>query len=332
MTRPRSAEAADLEYWRRLNPQLTVCGGGRPEAPAGRALAPEEVEAHAEQVRVEGYFRADGCLDAGLVDRLREGILAVRAAGWHQSFAFVYDELWQVARCAAIQALAGRIVGPGYHQRPRVWVYHVEVGLGEGSAGSGKGTRWSGWGPHIDADEPIIAAGGRPKVVSVWVPLTDADPDNGCIYVVPTNLYAGTGMFARYPLPEVVSAADATALLHAARAVPARAGSIVGWHQNVIHWGSFSSPRGRSARISLGMEFQLPGAALTGAARVPFTWAPDAGLPDFRRRLMMIGFLSSMYLGYSEEYLATPERRQLSQELLAMSMAAQRPRGAANAG
>lgn len=314
-------KAVSVEYWRDLNPQLTV---EQPPVGAvadlGDELAPPAIAEQLNRFGVEGYFHTEACFREPWVARIRDGIERVRAEGWHPTFAFVYDELWLVARAPAMRALLHALLGAGYQQRPRVWTYYVEPGSTAPSAGSARGNRGSGWGPHVDAEEPIFAEDGRPKVLSIWIPLTDTDESNGCMYVVPHNLFNGTSIFARFPIPDTMASAEAVSLMHAARSLPARAGSILGWHQNLIHWGSISTSRARGPRISMAMEFQLRDAALTGTTRTPVVWSPEPAMPDLRRRLRSIGYTSTLYLGSSESWNATPERMVLSRTLVSLPL------------
>src|SRR5207244_2616081 len=102
----------------------------------------------------------------------------------------------------------------------------------------------SGWPPHCDD-------ANRPNRVTVWIPLSDATLDNGCMYVVPRDR----------------AAADADARLQACRALPAAAGSILGWNFDVLHWGSTCTRPGEP-RIAISQEFIAPGAA-TAADELP---------------------------------------------------------------
>jgi hypothetical protein len=49
--------------------------------------------------------------------------------------------------------------------------------------------------------------------------------------------------------------ADVRELLHATRALPARAGEVLGWDFDVIHWGSPSSDAATEPRVSLSQVF-----------------------------------------------------------------------------
>jgi ectoine hydroxylase-related dioxygenase (phytanoyl-CoA dioxygenase family) len=118
-------------------------------------------------------------------------------------------------------------------------------------------------------------ADGRPKVITVWLPLTDATPENSCMYVVPADRDPTYGSEMDYL--HQFSLADI-------RALPAQAGSVLGWDQAVLHWGSHSVNRAVSPRISIACEFQR-------GDQVPYG-APlfnPAEPPDFATRQVLIG-------------------------------------------
>jgi len=103
--------------------------------------------------------------------------------------------------------------------------------------------------PHRDHNHAESnAEDGSPEILSIWIPLNDVDTQNGCMYVVPKE-------FDEYfDKPEDDSHLKAamwkdtgrTELrfdLACGRPLPAKAGSTLGWHGNLIHWGSkYCSP------------------------------------------------------------------------------------------
>lgn len=103
--------------------------------------------------------------------------------------------------------------------------------------------------PHRDHNHAESnAEDGSPQILSIWIPLNDVDTQNGCMYVVPKEFDE------HFDKPEDDSHLKAamwkdngrTELrfdLACGRPLPAKAGSTLGWHGNLIHWGSkyFSS-------------------------------------------------------------------------------------------
>lgn len=225
----------DPEFWKRLNPALSV------------SERPFDPRPHVEQFRAEGWFQTDPVLD---VSSLRAAVESLAAAKLLPVFAFVYDEFWEVHRGAAVSALLSALLGPGYSQKPYVWIQIVD-----------RASSSSGWPPHVDRDPPT-------EDISLWIPLTDATLDNGCMYLMPS--YA-----SRDDLQSI-------------RALPAGAGSVLGWRQDLLHWGSYSSVRATEPRISIALEFDRGGGI-----------DPRAPLPSLEERLNLI---AKQILKYLEEF------------------------------
>ena len=84
---------------------------------------------------------------------------------------------------------------------------------------------------------------GRPNLVCVWVPLTDATLDTGCLHVVPRD---ADRLFDDPDHPDHLRPAQTEAdgghalrfPVGAARAIPAEAGSVCLWAGQTIHYGS----------------------------------------------------------------------------------------------
>jgi ectoine hydroxylase-related dioxygenase (phytanoyl-CoA dioxygenase family) len=118
-----------------------------------------------------------------------------------------------------------------------------------------------------------VGLDGRPTLLTVWIPYTDATPENGCIYALPTSLD-----------PNLPNHQEIRMVPHAqyVTALPADAGSIVAWNQFILHWGGRCSPYAPHPRISTGIYFQSS-AEPDYRRAVPF----DAPLP-FETRLTLI--------------------------------------------
>jgi hypothetical protein len=217
-------------YWRRLNPTLSV---------THRAF---EIDPLIESFRAEGWLQSDPVIETR---SLRSAVEALVREKWLPVFAFVYEEFWLGGR---LDPLVQALLGPGCRQKPYLWIQHVEPAASS-----------SGWPPHVDQDPPT-------KDISVWIPLTDATLDNGCMYLMPS--YA-----PKHDLQSI-------------RALPARAGSILAWRQDVLHWGAYSSRRAKEPRISIALEFGREG-------------LDPAAVPPFEERLKLI---ARQILKYLEEF------------------------------
>lgn len=260
-------QAEDPDYWRQLCPGLAIDASTSTEGFEVASLSEEQVATRADQIRREGYFQTEPLLDAGLVARMRDAVEALRAARWPMVFAYVYDDFWQIARTASLKRLVMAVLGEEYRQNSYFWTYYVAPVRGA-----------AGWPPHEDSPDR-----GSSRL-TIWIPLSDATVDNGCIYVIPRD---------RIPdvLPEAfaeitsVTHSQLRALLHGVQAVPAAAGSLLGWDHHLIHWGSVS--RGQTtARMSVMIEF-VANSRVARPEELPL-WSPDV-LPPFSERTRTIG-------------------------------------------
>jgi phytanoyl-CoA dioxygenase PhyH len=259
----RWAQAQDPEYWRALVPGAHVLGPPPIPPPGADGTATGDAVA---SLRRDGFFHLRGALDSRLVLHLNAIIDALAAARWPPAFAFVYDEFWMCARLPAIVELVTETLGRHASQIPHVWTHVVQPLRGA-----------AGWNPHLDG-----AGRGR---MSVWIGLTDASIENGCMYVVPRG---GTpdGLAERIAHNGTITVAEALAMLKATQPMPTRAGDALGWTFDVLHWGG-RAQSGQSARRSVSLEFIAAGETPQGDEHplVPLGGPP----PPLDARLRAIG-------------------------------------------
>ncbi len=259
--------ARDPDYWSRLNPQLSVLGESKifldaPPLDAGRHRTT------LERLETEGYFQLPPLFEKSSIDSIRQAVETVRAAGWPMVFAFVYRECWQIFRANPIVQMLSSALGDGYLQNSRIWCFYVHPRRGA-----------SGWPPHADK----FKLNNR---VSIWLPITDATLDNGCMYVIPRNRVPESLRELNFPDFGPVNYEQLSALLRGTRAVPAMAGSLLGWNFQLIHWGSMNQGADQP-RIALGAEFISKDVSLgTGEAPV---FPVRGALPTFADRMKSIG-------------------------------------------
>lgn len=227
----------DPDYWRELNPDLSVTD----EPPAARAVAYERAWAASERchqrLRTEGYVLSPPLVPIDMVLRLRTAVERIVARGLPPGCALMYDEFYQVY--AGVLSAVTPILMP-----EDFWVFFVPPDDGATS-------HWTAFPPHKDwADvDPGVMAGDLPTVLVGWVALTDVTPNDSCMYIVPGDCDRGYRTHDR-----VVHADDFR--LQDVRAVPASAGQVLLFSTHVAHWGSRSSRWATHPRISISMFFQ----------------------------------------------------------------------------
>lgn len=236
------AQYLDPDYWRELNPELSITSSPFADFPPVN-VTPDEAAGHARQLLEEGYLQTRPLIAPDIYARLARGIRRLAEAHVQTVFASLYDEYYHVFQ--GLEPLFTPILGEGY-----LWVgngnyaYYVPPG-DPGTSGLTAAA------PHRDTLGPDaqILTGHMPSLVSLWVPLNDVSTAESCIYVVPADL--DPDYFTSKP------GVDWTELnLQAIRALPAEAGSVLAWSTRIIHWGSAASRRARYSRMSVAMYFQ----------------------------------------------------------------------------
>jgi hypothetical protein len=293
----RLAWCIDPAYWTGRLPGASI---GGPASRHDEAVAPpSDTPASAADVLVDGYCVLPVFLSPDGIRGLNAAIDVVTAHGWPPTFAWVFDELWRAARAASIRHLITATLGDAAQQIPHVWVHVV-------SAHGGKG-----WSPHVDGGEDRDA---RARL-TVWIALTDAGVDGGCMYVVPrTDAPADLGTFDWSK--ESLRQADALRMIGAVRALPADAGSALAWNFDVLHWGSACCHAG-GARRSLSIEFIARGSTPTPDEVPLLNCGERDPLPTLDERLRCIAW---SLLEYNQREPAMRRFAPLAEALLSRSV------------
>jgi hypothetical protein len=266
-------------FWKKVNPSLHITS-----RPFSRRRKPyrvnsKRISAALEQVKSDGYFQVEAVIPRADCKKLGDAVLRIVAAGGHPLFAMVYDEFWRVF--SRFDPILEPILGKGYRLVGDYWFWCVSPNSAP-----------SGWGPHRDSQCPApLRDDGRPPIISVWIPFTDAVPTNGCIYVLPTSLDKNVVD------PQTGDRGMAVRSLQDVRALPAKAGSVLGWNQHILHWGGRCTKYAPHPRISVGIyaeTTEIPSSHSVEALFVDF----DKSLP-FEKRL---GFVGTAIVRYRDAF------------------------------
>ena len=256
----RVDRACDADYWRSLTSDVSVLDSCA--ALDSQDSAEAAVQSAIASVRDDGVFQLPPVLADRSLRALNAAVDAVVRAGWPAVFAFVYDQPWLCARLPSLARVVTGALGVGYQQIPHVFTHVVQPRRGA-----------SGWPPHVDGYSK-----GR---LSVWVPLTAATLDNGCMYVVPSSAVA-LEIAARPEWMCTLTGDEALALFHGSRAMPTPAGAPIGWRFDVVHWGGRVMTPGAERR-AFSLEFIAAGQEPAGDEH-PLV-SPDGPLPSWPVRL-----------------------------------------------
>ena len=230
------------EYWRKLNPQLTLEGKNNSVAPS--AISETQLEDVSRSLAEDGYFNLQNILDVSSISRLRSGVERLHADGLAPAYIYVYDEAWHIF--ASLHKILTRFLGEAPALLPNFWAWFIEPK--EGSRG---------WPPHQDCeaetsfrlldDEYIFMS------LSFWIPLSEATLNNGCMFVLPRR---EAQILQNYDMNEIQ---ETPILNDKIRALPAKPGDVMGWAQDIYHWSGVVDKYAATPRISLSLEFQNSG-------------------------------------------------------------------------
>lgn len=242
-------------FWHELMPVLHITDTPFENQHIGHELSPELQTRLRKQMIDDGYFQLPPILDEEETLLLRNLVLQLHQENIMPIFAAVYDEFWQTLQ--RLRGLLTPVLGAGYRLVPDFWVWHVEAD-----------DNVAGWGPHRDGDQVAtnMRSDGTPTLCTAWITLTDVDTTNSCIYLLPRKYDAVFQDFVRrkFGQPGIPNPEQIPLPLNRVRALPARAGSILGWDQNMLHWGSGSSQWAAGPRISVGIYYLAADAPLAG--------------------------------------------------------------------
>ncbi|MEQ8285772.1 phytanoyl-CoA dioxygenase family protein [Thalassospira sp.] len=235
MITPKNATRPEI--WQQLNPQLTISTGIDP------VVAVDEIGAGdggfvggelSDRFWEEGYFLIEDILPRDELAKLRQGIETLVSNGMSPALIYLYDEAWQVFR--RLKPLLSHFLGERVALLPHFWAWHVDPGQ------DGRG-----WPPHRDYQGESVVGDDMLISLSLWVPLSKASPDNGCMYVLPRSFEKCYDLAVTKP---------EDVFLQDVRALPAGPGTVMGWRQDLYHWGGRASKHASEPRISLSLEFQ----------------------------------------------------------------------------
>lgn len=276
------AELCDKKFWQAQFPNLTM------EATASKSVTKphQDLERITARMLKDGYFGDSDAIIFRHTNAIAEGVKRCVAMGLPPVFVFLFDEPWECYH--RLKPVLSHLLGDDYKLLPDFWAWHVDPQKAQ-----------SGWTPHRDKGYWSLAPDGSPLSLTVWMPLSDANPMNSCIYMVPAHLDPtyGTKRDAEHSMPP-----------YAIRALPAKPGDYLCWNQAVLHWGSPSSEFATAPRISMALEFQRSN---IGEFNSPLL--PSDPYPDFNFRLRLI---AKQILQYQHMYGFSQELRDLAAFIL----------------
>eukprot|EP00934_Nitzschia_sp_Nitz4_P002853 Nitzschia sp. Nitz4//scaffold18_size181773//43016//44521//NITZ4_001902-RA/size181773-processed-gene-0.192-mRNA-1//1//CDS//3329539972//2843//frame0 len=237
----------------------------------------------------------DNKLDQELISKIRGGIEFLQGPngqGLPATFVFLFDETWQLAQ------QSNRILEASCHPKNQFHLDLLAWCIGPGD---------SGFSPHrdrqpVDAPASFHHASGsdsaleeEPKFVTHWVALSEATPQNSCLYMIPKPLDPGyvTGDVDDDKDPLQRALPDKTCYQQI-QALPRKTGQSLLFSHRIIHWGSHNSTTLDSSQPSssrMAISFVSSDPDFEEPLLRSSTWdvsTLDSTLPPFWVRLLII--------------------------------------------
>ncbi len=219
----------EKEDWLALAPRLSIgADASIEEVPFPTSRLTEISDSFWE----EGYLSLSPLFGEDELPPIRDAIYAMAERNIPPVYIYLYDQPWWLFN--RLGALLRHFVGENFGVLPNLWAWHLNRENAQG------------WPLHRDCDAETVF-GEEDDVflmsLSLWLPLTDTDESNGCMYVVPQSRHEAKLS------PQKPSLLDA-------RALPVAAGSVLGWPQDLYHWGGEYTAAAKNPRVSLSLEFQ----------------------------------------------------------------------------
>jgi len=262
---------ATKEFWVDINPHLHITD--EPFQGQNYDCDSQRLDIATRQLEEDGYFKIESIVPNSMCEALVLGIENVVNCGLPAPFALVYDEYWEVY--SRLQNMLSHFVGADVGLVPDFWMWHIA-----------KDANMAGWGPHRDDEiegRPVLREDGKPLILTVWIPFSNATPLNSCMYLLPLSRDPS------YPDKIEKNSLPEGALQHV-RALPATPGTILGWNQYVLHWGGSNSKWANESRVSMAFYVQ-------DISEMPF----DLTVFDFERKVVLedrLGVIGRMIWKY----------------------------------
>lgn len=278
----------DINFWKKINPDFHINEKDFIASQKPINFQLDEIESAYSDLLEEGYLQKDPVEWNLPIPKMAEAVRQFADFGWPTVFVFVYDEFFLLPY--KLSGILNKILGKDFMLLPDFWAWYVDPLKAE-----------KGWAPHRDKGIDSLTEDRKPKSFTLWIPLTDVSTKNGCINVIPANWD-----------PYFISPENNSTKFDPQniRALPAKAGSVLGWNQAVLHWGGRSSKKANNPRISVAFELQRNDVS-------PFNnpLFSSIPLPNLNFRLKLIG---KQILQYKHMYPLTDEMKNIAEFLLGL--------------
>lgn len=201
----------------------------------------------------EGYFTIDTNqlkISSSIVSSLVRILEQLQKHNWPASFVFMFDDAWALSY--TLFEVLYRTVGPN-HFNFDILSWRIDPSKNQ-----------AGFSPHRDRQpvkvEESFQDNKLPKYATCWFALTDATPDNSCLYVLPKPCDPGysAGDDHNSSLDPLEAALSTKESYQNIRALPLSSGSAAVFSHRILHWGSKGRPSCSDPRLSLSVVVSDP--------------------------------------------------------------------------
>lgn len=284
----RSAwESAD--FWRKVCPDLRILSDedssrsrNKKRAAAQQSTQEAETQKRRERLVEDGYVLVDDAIeDQELVTMLAAAITTLHKKNLPATFILLYDETWRMAQAASGILASSTHQANEFNFDMLAWYIDPRLAM-------------AGFSPHRDRQpdksKSSFHDNGMAKYVTMWVALTDATPENSCLYVIPKQFDPGYTEGdddgddkASDPLTRALPDKQAYQNI---RALPRNAGQSLLFTHRILHWGSRGNPNSHIMTPRIAMSFVSSDPSFEKSYLASLTM--ENGLPPFKLRLLLV--------------------------------------------
>ena len=287
-------------FWRELCPDLSISDedanlAQKKQESSLRSIQEDESKRRQGRLVDDGYVLIDELIgDKRIVGKLANAVTTLhKEHSLPATFALLYDETWHLARAASAHLSASTHQDNKFNFDILAWYIDPREGL-------------AGFSPHRDRQPEEAKSSfhdnGMAKYVTMWLALTDATPENSCLYVIPKQFDpgytkgddCGDGGNDSDPLTSALPDKQAYQNI---RALPRSAGQCLLFTHRILHWGSRGNPNShiKTPRIAISFVSSDP------SFEKPYIdWSLiGSRLPPFKLRLLLV---CAQLLTYYQRY------------------------------
>lgn len=266
----------NLEDWQKLCPNLTVSADAYQLPVVETAI--QDVVPNMVQ---EGYFHVPFDKWNLPLDVMASSIALLKHHNITPAWCFVYDEFWILT--TRVHSYIESLLGKNYYKLPDMWAWYIDPTQRE-----------RGWEVHRDRSAGNVLDDGMPLSLTIWIPLTNATIENGCMHVVPKYKDPNfSKLDYRYneDWEEHLYTNDV-------KAIECKAGDLLGWNQQLLHWGGTSTNTNAPPRISVSVEFVAESVLQIEDHENIYRekpWLDPFTVPSFDEKIKLIHTLNNRY-------------------------------------